>query len=242
MDLWVGTAVLQVPLNTPPDSSANIAKLTATGRTGALPPHPVIIDPSRACHPPWQSPTASRMCNNPNLLPQVNQARCASIALMVFGILSLFSFFNLLNPWYWNAWAIVFILDGIGGILGIIASSVLICCGGEGIKTDQAKSSAASKHKCAMGCGIGAAVCFGSYVIAMVVAMVQLSQCEGHDICDQLMVWPVIGMIVGLLCVASAVVAAVFAGRAASAIETFTVPQAVPQAPVVAVAVASPVP
>ena len=160
---------------------------------------------------------------------------------MVFGILSVFSFFNLLNPWYWNAWAIVFILDGIGGILGVIASSVLICCGGEGIKTQQAKASAASKHKCAMGCGIAAAVCFGSYVIAMVVAMVQLSQCEGHEICDQLMVWPVVGMILGLLCVASAVVAAVFAGRAASAIETFN-PDAVPQAPVVAVAVASPVP
>ena len=184
------------------------------------------------------------MCNNPNLLPQVNQARCASIALMVFGILSLFSFFNLLNPWYWNAWAIVFILDGIGGILGVIASSVLICCGGEGIKTQQAKASAASKHKCAMGCGIGAAVCFGSYVIAMIVAMVQLSQCDDSidEICDQAMWLPAIGMILGLLCVASAVVAAVFAGRAASAIETFTVPQAVPQAPVVAVAVASPVP
>ena len=205
-------------------------------------PHPVI-DPSRACHPPWQSPTASRMCNNPNLLPQVNQAKCASVALMVFGILSLFSFFNLLNPWYWNAWAIVFILDGIGGILGVIASSVLICCGGEGIKTDQAKSSAASKHKWAMGCGIGAAVCFGAYVIAMVVTMVQLSQCEGaaEDICDQVMWLPAIGLILGLLCVASAVVAAVFAGRAASAIETFN-PDAVPQAPVVAVAVASPVP
>ena len=201
-------------------------------------PHPVI-DPSRACHPPWQSPTASRMCNNPNLLPQVNQAKCASVALMVFGILSLFSFFNLLNPWYWNAWAIVFILDGIGGILGVIASSVLICCGGEGIKTQQAKASAASKHKCAMGCGIGAAVCFGSYVIAMIVAMVQLSQCDDSidEICDQAMWLPAIGMILGLLCVASAVVAAVFAGRAASAIETFN-PDAVPQAAVVAVATA----
>ena len=157
---------------------------------------------------------------------------------MVFGILSVFSFFNLLNPWYWNAWAIVFILDGIGGILGVIASSVLICCGGEGIKTQQAKSSAASKHKCAMGCGIGAAVCFGSYVIAMVVAMVQLSQCDGvQDICNQVMWLPAIGMLLGLLCVASAVVAAVFAGRAASAIETFN-PDAVPQAPVVAVATA----
>ena len=151
----------------------------------------------------------------------------------------LFSFFNLLNPWYWNAWAIVFILDGIGGILGVIASSVLICCGGEGIKTQQAKASAASKHKCAMGCGIGAAVCFGAYVIAMVVAMVQLSQCEGsvEEICNGVMWLPAIGMILGLLCVASAVVAAVFAGRAASAIETFN-PDAVPQAPVVAVATA----
>ena len=90
-----------------------------------------------------------------------------------------------------------------------------------------------------MGCAIGAAVCFGAYVIAMVVAMVQLSQCEGaaEDICDQVMWLPAIGLILGLLCVASAVVAAVFAGRAASAIETFN-PDAVPQAPVVAVATA----
>ena len=175
------------------------------------------------------------MCNNPNLLPQVNQAKCASISLMIFGILSLFSFLNLLNPGYWNAWAIVFILDGIGGILGVIASSVLICCGGEGIKTQQAKASAASKHKCAIGCGIGAAVCFGAYVIAMVVAMVQLSQ--WRRFCNQLMWWPAIHLILGLLCVASAVVAAVFAGRAASAIETFN-PDAVPQAAVVAVATA----
>ena len=118
------------------------------------------------------------MCNNPNLLPQVNRAKCATIALMVFGILSLFSFANLMNPWYWNEWALVFVIDGVGGILGIIASSTLICCGGAGINDQQAKASAACKHKGSMGCAIGAAVCFGAYVIAMVIALAQLAGCD----------------------------------------------------------------
>ena len=170
------------------------------------------------------------MCNNPNLLPQVNQAKCASIALMVFGVLSLFSFFNLANPWYWNAWAIVFILDGIGGILGVIASSTLICCGGAGIKDQRAKASERCKHQAAMGCGIGAAVCFGAYVIAMLVAIAQLSQCEEwEEVCDGIMPFAIVGMILGLLSVASAVVAAVFAGKAGSAIGAFD-PDAVPPA------------
>ena len=182
------------------------------------------------------------MCNNPNLLPQVNRAKCATIALMVFGILSLFSFANLMNPWYWNEWALVFVIDGVGGILGIIASSTLICCGDAGINDQQAKASAACKHKGSMGCAIGAAVCFGAYVIAMVIALAQLGGCD-EDVCRGLMWLPATGLIVGLMCLASAIVAAVFAGKASTAIETFN-PDAVPPtagtASAVATAVATP--
>ena len=182
------------------------------------------------------------MCNNPNLLPQVNRAKCATIALMIFGILSVFSFANLMNPWYWNEWALVFVIDGVGGILGIIASSTLICCGGAGINDQQAKASAACKHKGSMGCAIGAAVCFGAYVIAMVIALAQLAGCD-DDVCRALM-WPAaIGLILGLMCLASAIVAAVFAGKASTAIEAFN-PDALPStagtASAVATAVATP--
>ena len=67
-----------------------------------------------------------------------------------------------------------------------------------------------------MGCAIGAAVCFGAYVIAMVIALAQLAGCD-EDVCRALM-WPAaIGLILGLMCLASAIVAAVFAGKASTA-------------------------
>jgi len=57
------------------------------------------------------------MCNNPELGAATNSAKCASVGAMIAGILACLGF--LVGGW----------LAGIGGILGIIAASMLLCCG-----------------------------------------------------------------------------------------------------------------
>ena len=59
----------------------------------------------------------STMCSNPQLSAAVNSAKCASVGALLAGILACLGF--LVGGW----------LAGIGGILGIIASSMLLCCG-----------------------------------------------------------------------------------------------------------------
>ena len=61
-----------------------------------------------------------RCCNNdPNNLPEVNKTRCVAIAVMVFGVISCLGF---LVPGLW--WG------GLGGILAVVGSSVVLCCSG----------------------------------------------------------------------------------------------------------------
>lgn len=58
------------------------------------------------------------MCgSDPNLAPQTNSAKCWSIPIMIFAIISCIGFLG-------GAW-----VQGIGGVLGLVASSMLICCG-----------------------------------------------------------------------------------------------------------------
>ena len=66
--------------------------------------------------PPQLHPQRSPM---PTLAvpPQTNSAKCWSIAILVLSIISCLAFVV-------NA-----VLQGIGGILGVVGSSILICCG-----------------------------------------------------------------------------------------------------------------
>ena len=57
------------------------------------------------------------MCSSDTVSKEVNRAKCASIGALICGILACLGFAA-------NGW-----LAGIGGILAIIASSMLICCG-----------------------------------------------------------------------------------------------------------------
>jgi len=58
------------------------------------------------------------MCcgNNPDLAPAVNTAKCWAVPSMIFAILACIGFIG-------GAW-----VQGIGGILGLVGSSIIICC------------------------------------------------------------------------------------------------------------------
>ena len=56
-------------------------------------------------------------CNNANWTPKANHAKCLGIAVLVFGIIDCLSF--VVGGW----------LAGVGAILAIIGSSIIICCG-----------------------------------------------------------------------------------------------------------------
>ena len=57
------------------------------------------------------------MCKNPEVNPAVNSAKCAAVGALIAAILACLGFVA-------GGW-----LAGIGGILGILASSMLLCCG-----------------------------------------------------------------------------------------------------------------
>ena len=56
-------------------------------------------------------------CSSPDVPTEVNTAKCWAIPVMVFAIFSCIGFLG-------GAW-----IQGVGGILSLIGSSILICCG-----------------------------------------------------------------------------------------------------------------
>ena len=92
------------------------------------------------------------MCNNPNLLPEVNRAKCTSIPLMIFAIINLLNVFSMLNPLLSAGPQILVPLLGlVGGIVGLIASSLIICCT-QPATDQQSKGASFSKFNCAFVC------------------------------------------------------------------------------------------
>ena len=63
------------------------------------------------------------MCgSNANVPPQVNTAKCWSIPVMVFAIISILNLPVGLVVW-------PCLISGVGGIVALVGSSILICCG-----------------------------------------------------------------------------------------------------------------
>ena len=116
------------------------------------------------------------MCNNPNLLPEVNRAKCTSIPLMIFAIINLLNVFNMLNPIFWGPQILVPLLGLVGGIVGLVASSLIVCCT-QPAKDQQSKGASFGKFKCAFVCATVAAVCWGGVGLGNLVFTVQLAEC-----------------------------------------------------------------
>ena len=91
------------------------------------------------------------MCGkNENVSQQVNAAKCASVGALVCGILACLGF--LVGGW----------LAAIGGILAIIASGMLVCCG------PTAKGAGKGKHTAALVLYlIGALLCVIGAIVAI---------------------------------------------------------------------------
>jgi len=88
-------------------------------------------------------------CNSPDLPPEANKAKC--LAGVVLG-LSIFTTFFIFIPPIWTS--------GFAGMLGIIATSLIVCCASD-------KPTQGANHSCQyMGCAVMSAICALLHFIA----------------------------------------------------------------------------
>jgi hypothetical protein len=95
------------------------------------------------------------MCKQDHEIAEVNAAKCHGIAVLIFGIISCIGFLlsALTGP----------LISGIGGILLVVSSSIIICCGPE-----KAKPGGDGKLQAGMVCGfIGAGCEIGGAVVGI---------------------------------------------------------------------------
>ena len=124
------------------------------------------------------------MCNNPNLMPEVNRAKCMSIPLMVFGILNVLNFFSFVNPVYWWGAISCPIFGVIGAIMALISTGMVICCTPTAaVQDNAAKGNLFSKYNCAKICSIISLVFFVGYLLAYLGCTIQLVVCMGDGGC-----------------------------------------------------------
>ena len=91
------------------------------------------------------------MCSSDLVSKEVNSAKCASIGALTCGILACLGFFV-------GGWP-----AGVGGILAIIASSMLLCCG------PTARGQGKDMHMASWILYlIGAVACAGGIIVALV--------------------------------------------------------------------------
>ena len=138
------------------------------------------------------------MCNNPNLLPEVNRAKCTSIPLMIFAIINLLNVFSMLNPLLAGPQILVPLLGLVGGIVGLIASSLIICCT-QPATDQQSKGASFGKCKCAQVCATGAAVCWGGNGFGNLVFTIQLAECANGGSDDSWWCEAVLGPTIGAM-------------------------------------------
>lgn len=122
------------------------------------------------------------MCNNPNLIAEVKRAKCAAIPLMIFAIINLLNIFSLRDLIYYGGAAFLVPLLGLtGAIVGVIASSTVICCTpAAGVYDQGSKMALGGKYKCATIMCFVATLLWTGFTIGYLAFVIQLAGCGGE--------------------------------------------------------------
>ena len=94
---------------------------------------------------------AENCCTNPNLPHEVNRARCLASAALIFGILNVFQFGQILSRYWYYAG----VVSGLGALPSLLSASMLICCSPKQIN----RPGHGARHFTRAGCASAAGSC-----------------------------------------------------------------------------------
>ena len=109
---------------------------------------------------------AENCCTNPNLPHEVNRARCLASAALIFGILNVFQFGQILSRYWYYAG----VVSGLGALPSLLSASMLICCSPKQIN----RPGHGARHFTRAGCASAAGSLL--YLVAVGVWIIQIEE------------------------------------------------------------------